>query len=82
MDYQFNESKSSVSIMSAGPVTGSSLLFELGDVLYGGDSTKEEINNENCFNYLSIKLALADTFIGKYIPLDSLSLSFSTDYCV
>lgn len=43
----------------------STLLLELKDVLIGGDSTREEIEDPSCFNYLTTGLAIADTLLGK-----------------
>lgn len=63
MELKLNNNFSTVSSSSS----GSSLFFELKQVLYGGESTREEINNESCFNYLSTKLAISDTILGKQL---------------
>ena len=69
MNSKYNDSVAALLVNGGDIVSGSSLLFELEDVLYGGDSTREEINNESCFNYLSTRLALTDTAIGKLLKL-------------
>ncbi|XP_011405786.2 PREDICTED: transmembrane protein 164-like [Amphimedon queenslandica] len=77
MNSKYNNSVAAL-VNGGDSFSGSSLLFELEDVLYGGDSTKEEINNESCFNYLSTRLALTDTVIAVVFIIYLISYAVKT----